>query len=177
MAATMTLISSQVLGASTATVTFSSIPQTYNDLKLVASVRGDYSGGANFFYIAFNSAGAFGSQQRLTVDGNPVVATAYTSANSTNLMFSSDYVASGANIFGSSEIYLANYTSSGNKQFFGFGAAENNTNPVTTGVAFGLGAGALLWTSTAITSIAFSCPAATNFIANSAFYLYGIKNS
>jgi len=50
-APTYTPIATQTLGSATATITFSSIPQTYTDLIVVASVQ---SGGASQMNLTFN---------------------------------------------------------------------------------------------------------------------------
>ena len=49
------LISSQTLGSSAASVTFSSIPATYTDLVLKVSVRSDVAATADTLFMQFNS--------------------------------------------------------------------------------------------------------------------------
>jgi hypothetical protein len=58
MASTYTLISSQVLGSNTASITFSSIPGTYTDLTLRVSARSDDAGQMDYLVTRFNSDSA-----------------------------------------------------------------------------------------------------------------------
>jgi hypothetical protein len=53
MANTYTLIESQVLGSSAASVTFSAIPATYTDLVLKFSSRNDDTGVTETVYSSF----------------------------------------------------------------------------------------------------------------------------
>ena len=173
MATTYELIASSSLANNTTnTVTFSSIPQTYTDLKLVISARSDVTGqqyanivmqpnGAttnlsdkNLFTINGTSAGSGG-------DNEMVIGQAATGDQT-------------ANVFGNSEAYIPNYTGSNYKSSSMDGVNENNA----TGAAVTMFAG--LWQNTAaITSldIKFLSGSGTNFKQYSTFYLYGIKNS
>ena len=54
MATTYQAIASQVLASTAASVTFSSIPGTYTDLKLVFSMRSNASNFFDYPYLAFN---------------------------------------------------------------------------------------------------------------------------
>lgn len=56
-AQTFTLIQSQVLSAPTAPVTFSAIPQTFNHLRLIGLCRSAYAVAADQFSITLNGAG------------------------------------------------------------------------------------------------------------------------
>jgi hypothetical protein len=56
-AGAMSLISSQVLASSAASVTFSAIPQTFNHLKLVARARSNYAGTVDGFQVNINGLG------------------------------------------------------------------------------------------------------------------------
>ena len=169
MANTYTLIEAKTLGSNTATIAFTSIPQTYTDLKLVFSARssftGDYLRGA---YLRFNSD---------TTDGNYSAKRIYindanTGANSDSSILSTFVNADGAtaNIFGNGEIYIPNYTSANYKSASIDSSTENNGNAKSALAAF-------LWNNTAaITSITLT-PEAGNLVQYSTFYLYGIKNS
>ena len=55
MANTYTLIEAKSLNTTTASITFSSIPQTYTDLLVLVSARGD-AGGQRDCYISFNGS-------------------------------------------------------------------------------------------------------------------------
>lgn len=177
MANTYTLIEAKTLGSTTSSVTFSSIPQTYTDLKLVWSGRQSRnvytaaytlvqfnSSTSGYTYITLQGEGsgspASQTQAGLTTDG--IVIGGVDNDNNT------------ANSFGSNEMYIPNYTSANYKSVSGEGGSEQNA----TGVLMLFTAG--LWSNTAaITSITLKPWVGTYFdwLANSTFYLYGISNS
>ena len=171
---TMTLISSQTLGGTTASVTFSSIPTSYNDLKLVVSARGDAvtsnltvnlklngDTATNYswtYLLAQNTTPQSGRQSTQTVDTNGGI----------------DAASQTASTFGAWELYFPNYNSTGSKPFLGTFVAENNA---TTSSTWMLDATASLYRgASGITSIVLT-PNSGNFVQYSNFYLYGIKNS
>jgi len=169
---TYTLISSNVLASSAATVTFSSIPSTCTDLVLKMSVRSDAGGVLSQPYISFNGV-VTGSPYSGTI----VYATGTTTSTFRDLNINlgiSPYYINGSttttNTFTSSEIYIPSYTLVQNKPMSFFTALENNsaTSYYVQNVA------SLSRVTAAITSITLST---TNFVSGSSFYLYGIKNS
>jgi len=178
---TLTLISSQTLGGTTASVTFSSIPATYNDLKLVVSSRNDGAGAlANFGIIQFN-ADTGTSYSCTFVEG--IGASAYSTRTNTTTAYGGnhafqfsvngiDSAGNTASVFSSNEIYIPNYTSATQKPFISTDGTEQNA---TTNNALGVISG--LWSGTsAINSIKIFANSG-NFVQYSNFYLYGIKNS
>ena len=171
---TMTLISSQTLGGTTASVTFSSIPSTYNDLKLVVSARGDNAStlvGLNIklngdtatnysdtvLYGAVTSSGSV-RQTSVTVDGGASI----------------DGASATASTFGAMELYFPNYNSTGSKPFFDIDITENNAVTASAGTIQAISH--LYRGASGISSITLT-PASGNFVQYSDFYLYGIKNS
>jgi hypothetical protein len=171
--ATYTLISSNVLSSSAASVTFSSIPATYTDLVLRASARSSTTTATNVF-ITFNGSSATAysvssvfantTSTGSTRESNTAYADSFYSTTTSNNTTST---------FSSLEIYIPSYTVSQNKPFSSFGVRENNS--ATS--AFGISANALLWSNTsAITSITVT-PETANFAIDSSFYLYGISNA
>jgi hypothetical protein len=165
MANTYTLIDKVTVGSGgAASVTFSSIPQTFTDLKILASVRNTNTN--NEFALTFNGNATSYSSKVLYGTGS--VAASYNGGSTSmdgNPSTPSNYTAS---VFSNNEIYIPNYTSSNNKSVSMDGVQENNA---TLSLAQ-LGAG--LWSnSAAITSITLTA-ALAEF---STFYLYGIKNS
>lgn len=171
MPSTYVNIATTTLGASAASVTFSSIPSTYTDLVIRYSARRDLNSAAITFTIN-SDTGTNYSATLLSGDG----ATATSSRVSniyTPLIYGAGVEQSGytASTFNNGEIYIPSYTSSATKPFSFFGVQENNAT--TSNIT----AHALLWRGTsAITSIVLSVTG-SNFVANSSFYLYGIKNS
>jgi hypothetical protein len=172
MPSTYTLISSNVLSTSAASVTFSAIPSTYTDLVLRGSTRVDAgtpvsiqirynasSGGTDYSYVNLRGNGSAASSD--IISGNDSGAGAY--ANTVSTMT--------ASTFSSWEFYVPSYLSSTKKPSSFIAAQETNAT------AANINAAANLWQGTAaITSIAFAL-SANNFVSGSSFYLYGIKNS
>ena len=172
MPSTYTLISSRVLVSNTASITFSSIPNTFTDLVLRWSAR-DVSGSSNYdIQCEFNGSGgsAYSSTQIYGV-GDSAFSNAYQNSayGRTGFSNSSD---STSNTFSSDEIYIPSYTASQNKSFMSNGVTENNS----TNQRVINGSSASLWRDTsAISSVKLSTGG--TFAVGSSFYLYGIKNS
>lgn len=171
MANTYVLIASNTLGASAASVTFSSIPSTYTDLVVRISGRTDgaVTQAAMQIYLnndsAANHSGTF-----LQGDG----ATATSGRPSQPIFIGRVTGTTGtSNTFNNLEVYIPSYTASQNKPFSGFSAQENNTTTAYLSVE------AALYSSTStVNRIDFICGSGGyNFASGSSFYLYGIKNS
>lgn len=163
-------------GASNAT--FSSIPQNYTDLKIIASSRVTDGGEGtqppiSRGEITFNGSGGtyrvgmlYGVvNQSINSAGGSDGARSFYAGNSTSSNAT-------ANTFSSYEFYIPNYTSSLTKQIFIDGVTENNgswsTQDFTT----------ILWSGTAaITSIKLNPYNNGNFAQYSTFTFYGITNS
>jgi hypothetical protein len=167
---TYTLISSQVLGSATATVTFNSIPSTYTDLILRVSARS--TGNIDLVTLTFNGDTATNySRTMLRGSGSAADSSTQSSQTSLSLDGTTDPSSYTANTFASCDIYIPSYTASQNKPNSSFGATETNAT------AAYIISQANLWRNTAaITSIALG-PSGTTFVTGSSFYLYGIKNS
>jgi hypothetical protein len=167
------LIASQVLGSSATSVTFSSIPGTYKDLVLRASVR-LYIGDATqeqFFNVYFNSSG--------TTDFSSTYLRGYTTAQSfrsssrANLNYNNT-LADGAtaDTFSSQEIYIPNYAGSASKPVSSSMAAIQNSTSSQSSVYAGL-----YNSSSAISSITLVGPSGSyTFVTGSSFYLYGLSS-
>ena len=176
--ANMELITSVTVGAGGASsVTLpatGTIPQTYTDLKIVASTRQSGSAEGNQLGIRFNGS-SVAEYSRIVVygDGATVSTAGGSSETFARIAFaeSSTYT---ANTFNNIEIYIPNYASNNFKSFSTNAVSENNATSV---YAQALYAG--LWSNTsAITSITLSeySGSGTNFVEGSTFYLYGISN-
>ncbi len=169
---TYTLISSNVLGSSAASVTFSAIPATYTDLVLRCSLRSDVASTLENVTIRYNSDSATNySLTRLRGDGSAASSSASSSANEMTFFAAADGSTATSNTFSNWELYIPSYTVSQNKPMSSFQVQENNTTAANTTVV------ATLWRNTAaITSMLISAQS-SNFVSGSSFYLYGIKNS
>lgn len=172
MPSTYTLIASNVLGSSAASVTFSSIPSTYTDLVLRISARADTTGPKNLGFTFNTDTSTNYSQTYVQGDGSAASSGRF-STQATNRVMNAitgtDYT---SNTFGSVEIYIPDYLSSANKPNSAFGTTENDSTSST------ISATANLWRgTTAINQIVLALGGGGNFISTSSFYLYGIKNS
>jgi len=166
MANTYTLIEAKTLTTSTASVTFSSIPATYTDIKLVASTRDTNATSNNgLFTITLNGSTTFTSSKNLSGNGA-------TAGSGTGDLFvgGGDTAGNTANTFSNTEVYFPNYTSTAQKSVSADAVSEENGTTAymaLTAQLFNL--------TTAITSI--SIAGRSGFAQYSTFYLYGIKNS
>jgi hypothetical protein len=170
--ATYTLISSNVLTSSAASVTFSAIPATYTDLVLKLSARCDNASTSLTVYVTYNALAT--DYSRTMLRGNGATATSVRGSSETSFSgfgFSNGDTST-ANTFSSGEIYIPSYTASQSKPSSAFTAWENNA---TTAFIY---ADAFLQSSTdAITSITLDPESTNNFKSGSSFYLYGISNA
>jgi hypothetical protein len=159
----MQLIAHQELTSAAASITFSSIPQTYTDLYLTVSVRS--SSTANDFYrINLNSSALNFSGRFLGNDGTTSVASG-TSAPPFGRVTQSDYT---ANTFSNCSWYIPNYTAATSKSISVDTVSENNGGEYYLNIEAGL------WSvSDPITSVSFVLGAG-NFVQYSSATLYGI---
>jgi hypothetical protein len=173
--ATYTLISSNVLSSSAASVTFSAIPATYTDLVIKASIR-ENSGGQypNSMELQFNGSSASNySITTLYADSTSPSSARYSNATSMSALYSVNGSSSTSNTFSSVEIYIPSYTTSQNKPLSLSNVTEANTG---SNLLWSIAAHAGLWRdNSAITSINLACGASLGI--GSSFYLYGISNA
>lgn len=166
MATTYTLIDKSILTGTQANVEFTSIPSTYTDLVLQVSARSSYADTDDSFRVYFNDDT---SASNLELRGSGSAVASYTNAYAQVGYL--DAANNTSNTFTSSSIYIPNYASSNYKSFSADTVQEQN------GTAAFAVLTARLWSSTsAITKITMK-PSLGSFVANSSFYLYGIKNS
>ena len=165
---TYTLIQSQTLASSAASVTFSAIPSTFTDIVLKFAARSDDGLAFDYYPLVFNSdTTAIYSLTHLYQVGS----TAYSgrqSALTNSIIYYGNGSTSTANTYSSSEIYIPNYTSTTSKPISSISVLETTTNRQS--------AGANLYRNTsAISSLTLTCQG--NFVTGSSFYLYGISSS
>ena len=171
---TMTLISSQTLGGTTASVTFASIPSTYNDLKLVVSARGDTAAYPVAINMKINSDTTSKYSYTHLLGNSSAASSTRASSQTVDAIPNVDGASATASTFGSWEIYIPNYTSTGSKPFFGIDVVETND---ATAAHAEIQANAHLYRgASGISSIKLT-PSSRNFVQYSTFTLYGIKNS
>ena len=170
MATTYEAIATVEVGSGGASsIAFTSIPATYTDLCLKASVRNTATSNVRNLPVTFNSSSSGYSERLLYGDGS-----AAGSINRASSDFGYYYVnaaSSTANTFSNFELYIPNYAGSNNKSVSADFVAENNATAATDGLHAGL------WSnSAAITSINLSADGFL-FVEYSTATLYGIKNS
>jgi len=176
--ATYTLISSNVLSSSAASVTFSAIPATYTDLEIRVSARSDGAGYASFFSGITYKVNGVSTAYNSATDLYGGFSTVSSTRQSNQAFGGRTIVISGstatANTFGSTSIYIPNYTSTVAKPIGVFSVSENNSaaDAITEVEAD------LISNSVAISSITlYEQYSGSSFVAGSSFYLYGISNA
>lgn len=173
MATTYTLINSNVLSSSAASVTFSSIPATYTDLVVKVSLRTSNSTVNDYVQVQLGGITANNYTDIYVYNRNGSVGSG--SGSSTNGFYYA-VAACGANAtsntFASSEIYIPNAFVSAFKQIGSDFAVENNSHS-----SYAIQATAQLFSNNATVSSITFITSANNFVSGSSFFLYGIKNS
>jgi hypothetical protein len=165
----MKLIESKTLATAAASIEFTSIPQTYTDLVLVASLR---NAGGNEVFVRFNGdTGGNYSWRRLQGTGAAALSDSQASYGGYNAFFYFTYASTEnsdtANTFGNGQLYIPNYTGSTTKSVSSDAVNENNATTARQAITAGL------WNNTsAITSIAITGNG--NYAIGSTVSLYGI---
>ena len=158
----MKLIESKTLGTAQASIEFTSIPQTYTDLRMVFSLR--KSNDNVVANVLVNGATTSLSERFLFGTGS---ATGSSSGSAFNVYVVAD--GRTANTFGNGEIYVPNYASTTTNKSLSTEATEENN---ATASFMRIGAG-LYASNTAITSLGLSAEGG-NFVIGSTMSLYGI---
>lgn len=168
MATTYTLIASNTVGSGGASsIDFSSIPNTYTDLKLVYSLRGTGATTSMSALVSFNGATTNRTWKVLYGQGSSAAST-----SGSDTYFSEPPAASAtSNTFGNGELYIPNYAGSSYKSANSDSVGENNATTAYQELF------AILWSSTAAINQLTISLASGNLAQYSTAYLYGIKNS
>ncbi len=172
MTITYQLIASSTVGVNGASyVEFTSIPQTYNDLQVVYSLRDDSTIALNDGILTINGSNStFARNYIFSYSGGTF---ADNQANN-NYIYAATSLAS-SSTFTSANLYIPSYASNTKKSILTDVVIEDNTN-----LRFGLLLLAGAWNDTpsAINSLKFSpSGSGIKYVQHSTFYLYGIKNS
>jgi len=167
MPTTMSLIAKQTVGAGgAASVTFSYIPPTFTDLKLVASFRGTTAQVYEITALRFNGVNANLSSR--TIEGSGSAASSLN--NGYIYLGSGNGATSTANTFGSIEAYIPNYRSGNQKSVSIDAVGETNGTTIYMQLTAGL------WNDVAQINTIEIVPTGS-FVEYSEFTLYGISNS
>jgi hypothetical protein len=170
MSTNMTLIETKTVGSGgSASISFTSIPATYTDLKLVASIRTTQANIWSTTLVSFNGSSSNLSWRRLIGDGSAPDS----GSGSTGLLDISNGASSTSNTFSNFEMYIPNYTSTSNAKSYSVDSVnENNGTTAYSSLLAGL------WnpgTQAAITSIGLT-PGSGSFVEFTSFSLYGISS-
>lgn len=166
MADTFELIASTTLGSSAASIDFTSIPSTFQNLILKYSIR-SATGGVGYVKLTLN--GSTSSFSGKGLEGNGTGVSLSGTGNFAGVFCGSTDT---ANTFSNGEIYFPNYASSSYKSFSSDSATETNATESYLELIAGL------WSNTAaITSISLNLSTSANIAQYSSAYLYGIKSS
>lgn len=171
MAITFVKIQTVTVGSGgTSAIDFTSIPQTYTDLKIVASLRSNRSAAlGDTPALKFNTSSANFLSKNIFGQGSGAVTSGTDNDSGIGTMPGPNATAS---VFGSLEVYIANYTSAANKYFSTESTMENNA---TASYMLLLGS---RWSQTAaITSISIFSQTSSTILEYSTATLYGIKNT
>jgi hypothetical protein len=157
------------LSSNTASVAFTSIPQTYTDLLFRIAAKSTGNRTATGVTLAFN--GSTSNFITIRLYGTGTTNGVYSAGNFAVAAVGTQTAAD--NLFSNGDIYISNYTSSNIKPF----STDNVTENAAADAIQDLVAG--VWNQTpAVTSVTFTTDTGGEvFVANSTFYLYGIKNS
>jgi hypothetical protein len=172
VANTNILISTTTVGSGgAANITFSSIPQTYTDLRLIMSVRTSDNSSGRWTQVSINGV-TTDMYCRALYTNNSGIGLAYGTGPYFALM---NGAPDAANVFSNIVWDIAKYTSTTDAKII---ASQSWAEDAGATGAFGT-IGQLTWspsTSAAITSLTIS-PDQGSFIQYSSISLYGIKNS
>jgi hypothetical protein len=160
-------IATTTLGSAASSITFSSIPATYTDLRVIFTGTTTLSG--ETLYYRFNSdSGSNYSITQLWGDGSTVGSRRITSATQLSTTYAYSLVDTNPQMI---TFDVFSYAGSTNKTTLGGHSGDNNG---AGGVDLTVG----LWRSTsAITSIFMFASGGTTFKAGTTATLYGIKNA
>jgi hypothetical protein len=169
MAKTYVKIASVTVGAGgAASIEFTSIPGTYDDLVIKISSRSTTNLGGVWTGVNVRLNGSTTSLTSRQLYGTG--SAAGSAATATDNFWTTSSAAT-ASTFDNSEIYIPNYAGSTNKSFSADSVTENNATAALAALT------ANLWSNTnAVTSITL-VEAGNSFAQHSTAVLYGIKKS
>ena len=166
-------IASTTLTTATSTITFSSIPGTYEHLQLRIYSKNDCTTGVGLIYLRMNNDTASNYAWHLLngngASGNGSGATANSSMY---LGYDPGTQTGGANMFGCTIIEIADYASSNKYKTVRSFTGEDRNGAGTVGLHSGL------WLSTtAINRLDIRPRPTFNFVSGSVFALYGYRST
>ena len=169
MANTFYLIEAKTLGSNVTSVTFSNIPQIYTSLKILTRAKSTTNSTGTIILYGSGTQGSSYTEIRINTGGSG--AGSFDTGNS-NLSFTNINGSNTLGYFGSTEIYIPNYTTtSNNKTFIANGTPGSNSSSTSVMLSAGQKA------NTAAISTVYLEAYESVFASGSKFWLYGIKSS
>ena len=165
-------IATTTLSTATASITFSSIPQTYTHLQVRGLARSNRASTRDGLKLTINGNSSDYTYHNLYGDGTSPTAQSF--ASQSELVFNDIAGANAtAGVFGVMVIDILDYTSSTKiKTIRALGGADNNGSGIV-----GLNSGAYYGNTNAVTSITLQGYVGTNLSQYSSFALYGIRGN
>jgi hypothetical protein len=165
---TMTLIETKTLGAAAASIELTSIPHTFTDLLVLFSSRSNRSAAVERAGLRFNNNFSNIYTYRALV-GTGSSTFSETDASDRIVFYSVSGNTATSNTFGSTSIYIPNYSASVNKSVSIDGVFENNATEAWQNIISGL-----FDTTTAITSLKIVPEIGTEFLTGTSISIYGV---
>lgn len=169
MANTFIKISTVTVGSGgAANIDFTNIPQTYTDLLIKISLRTDRAVAFDALEFNFNNSSASRNYRELYGNGSTTVSGTSTAGLAGYIPGAS----ATSSVFGNTEIYIPNYTSSNFKTSSSDSVGETNATTAYTHLIGNI------WSNTAaITRITLLSSYSANLVQYTTATLYGIKSS
>ena len=156
------------LGSSQSSITFSSIPQDYDDLVILFQGRSTVGSGAEAYAILeLNNAAV----QGVILTGNGSSASGF---SRNPIFYYVSYTSNTANTFGNTSFYISNYTSANAKSISIDNVKENNATSANQAIIAGLSATTSAITSASLIPTDGNISPAGNWEAGTTASLYGI---
>jgi len=163
----------EVGAAGTTEITFSGIPQNYDDLVILFSARSSRASATNdYIAVKFNNSTSNYSARLLVGNGSSAISGTDSSLEAPRIIGEIPTSIATASTFGNMKVYISKYASSTPKAFSTDAVTENNSTLAYQEIIAGL------WNDTsAINSITFQGLAGgtNSFLQYSSASLYGIK--
>jgi hypothetical protein len=169
---TYTKIAKITANGSTASYTFSNIPQTYTDLKVHVSSRDSVSGGGAPINCTFNGDTTAASYSFTVLRALSNSANTFRGSNTGVFLNYGTGATNTSGAWGNTDFYIPNYRGTSFKQILTDAAPESNQTAFDSATIF---LAQLYKTTGPITSMNFT--AQGNFVVNSTFTLYGITST
>jgi hypothetical protein len=171
---TFVKIASTTLSSTTANITFSSIPNTYTDLYIVGSTRGDVGGTNTNCNARYNgdTAANYGYDFTYGVAGT-VAGSSNGSATFDMIVYGGPGNTGQANSFGCFWSYIGDYLKTTSKTIITLSTRITSGN---TGDTYAV-VNSSQYRGSTISSIQYYPSNGTGFVAGTTITLYGIKNS